>query len=77
MLACIAHKSLEICAPKAFGANSGILLLRRRIPLLFAEKDFKDSLLRSISFKSGSLTPAQRLLKSYLARNTRVAANFA
>jgi len=40
-LACIAHKSLEICAPKAFGANSGILLLRRRIPLLFSEKDSK------------------------------------
>jgi hypothetical protein len=24
---------------ETFGANSGILLLRRRIPLLFAEKD--------------------------------------
>ena len=43
----------------------------------FLQRRIKDSLFRSISFKSGSLTAAQRLLKSYLARNTRVAATFA
>jgi len=41
----------------------------------FCREGFKDSLLRSISFESGSLTTAKRLLKSYLARNSGVAAN--
>jgi hypothetical protein len=60
------------------GSNSGILLLRRRIPLLFAKKDLKTICFDPFnSFKSGSLTAAQRLLKSYLARNTRIAATFA
>jgi hypothetical protein len=59
------------------GSNSGILLLRRRIPLLFAEKDLKTICFDPFSFKSGSLAAAQRLLKSYLARNTRVAATSA
>ena len=54
MLACIAHKSLEICAPKAFGANSGIFRLRRKIPLLFAEKNSKTVCFPPLYFKTGS-----------------------
>jgi hypothetical protein len=39
-LACIADKSLEICAPKAFGAGRGILGLRT-IPLPLEEIYFE------------------------------------
>jgi hypothetical protein len=54
------------------GSGSRILRLRRKILLLFGEKSFETISFDSFNFKTGSLADAQRLFKSYLARNERV-----
>jgi hypothetical protein len=55
------------------GCGSRILRLRRKIPLLSEEKELKNSLFRFTYLKTGSYTGAQRLFKSFLARNELVA----
>jgi hypothetical protein len=55
------------------GCGSRILRLRRKIPLLSEEKELKNSLFRFTYLKTGSHTGAQRLFKSFLARNELVA----
>jgi hypothetical protein len=72
-VACMAHKSLEICAPKDFGASRGILRLRRTIPLLLEESYFETACVDSYVRKQAH--PPRRM--SYLARNSDVAANLA
>jgi hypothetical protein len=54
-------------------ANSGILLLRRKIPLLFAEKDLKTVCFAPFLLSHESAGICDR----YLARNSGVAANLA
>jgi hypothetical protein len=51
-LACIVHKS-KACMNNA-GCGSGILRLRRKIPLLFGEKILKPVCISFIYFKTGS-----------------------
>jgi hypothetical protein len=58
-------------------ALAAALRLRRKIPLLFGEERLKTVCLDSFIFKTGSPTDAQRLLKSFLARNDLVASAFA
>jgi len=69
-LACIAHKSSEICErcrlwqqnPPATPDNAAA----------FFEEEFKNSLFRFIYFKSALKQTRKRLFKSFLARNKRV-----
>ena len=68
-LACIAHKSLEICERcRLWQLDSPA---EPEIPLLL-ERRFKNSLFRFIYYKIGSQTAAQRLFESILARNELV-----
>jgi hypothetical protein len=55
------------------GCGSRILRLRRKIPLLSEAKELKSSLFRFTYLKTGSYAGAQRLFKSFLARNELVA----
>src|SRR5271165_2870061 len=74
-LACIGHKSLEIC--------DRCRLWQRNSPATpensaaFWKGEFKNSLFRFLYSKTGSQTDAERLFKSFLARNELVASVFA
>jgi hypothetical protein len=54
------------------GSGSRILRLRRTILLLLEEKSLKAACFESLIVKQGSWTDAQRLFRSFLARNQLV-----
>jgi len=59
------------------GSGSRILRLRRPIPLLFKEKNFKTVYLNSFILNPALEQARQRLSKSFLARNKLFASAFA
>jgi len=59
------------------GSGSGALRLRRKIPLLFGEKNLTTVCFDSFILKQALKQTRKRLFKSLLARNELVASAFA
>jgi hypothetical protein len=59
------------------GSSSRTLRLRRKIPLLFGEESLKTISFDAPIYKKALKQNAQRLIKSFLARNELIASDFA